>query len=76
MKTAEEWHERMRHGFTTEAIKQIQLDAYKAGMAEASEICKSKIVTPTEIPELKTRNRHLESVSIDILSARDKKEKV
>jgi len=41
MKTAEEWQKKMCHANTVRAewIKKIQLEAYKAGMSEAIEIC-------------------------------------
>ena len=84
MKTAEEWAleflstetqiDKFEGILKPEFIKQIQLDAYKAGMTEAAEICERTLV------ELGDHTAPLQGVSPDsktmvksILTARDSK---
>ncbi len=65
LKSAEEWKKEpafQRQHVDIADIKEIQLNAYKAGMTEAAEIA------------LNINDRHEWPVSRAILSARDKKE--
>jgi hypothetical protein len=74
IKMAEEWRRSiaghsMRNGYyTDDEIKQIQLDAYKAGMTEASDIVFAhgqKFKSPHQ--------EHFHDAAQAILSARDRK---
>lgn len=73
LKSAEEWYEWLQQqpSVTNELrlawIEQIQLNAFKAGMTEAAEICKSS--RHNTKPEV----THYTCMVDKILSARDKK---
>lgn len=55
-------------------IKQIQLDAYKAGMSEAAVLLRSRMVPGIELSIAQTRrNVTLDEGARDVLSARDRK---
>lgn len=75
MKTAEEWYgEQTQEWYGQPAIdqiKQIQLDAYKAGMTEAAEIS-------SELPlnNLTTHYQAAQNIKCRILSARDNKKEI